>query len=151
MPPKLIIVFSAFCYLSFVTVGQTRKTVDTMDVKYKECLDNGRHTFSCAKKYYTQMDSLVNQLYRSIYSSLDTVKKVDFKKDEVEWLNKRDKYFKKTYLCFKKDNPYQEPFTKPKGAEYDAMLMFDKNAKYVRDRVISLSKLLDKINRISKS
>lgn len=97
------------------------------------------------------MDSLVNCYYRTIYSSLDTTKKLEFRKDEIEWLNRRDKYFKKTYLCFKKDNPYQEPFTKPKGAEYDAMLMFDKNAKYVRDRVINLAKLLDKINRLSKS
>jgi|GEM_PF-427501 len=151
MASKLIIVLAAIFYLSFVTLGQTRKVVDSVDVKYQECLDNGRHTFACAKKYYSQMDSLVNFYYLTIYTSLDTTKKIDFRKDEIEWLNKRDKYFKKTYLCFKKDNPYQEPFTKPKGAEYDAMQMFDKNAKYVRDRVISLAKMLDKINRSSKS
>ncbi|MDH7462516.1 hypothetical protein QEG73_14545 [Chitinophagaceae bacterium 26-R-25] len=147
MASKLIIVLASCCYLSFVTLGQTRKVVDSVDVKYQECLDNGRHTFGCAKKYYSQMDSLVNCFYHSIYNSLDTTKKLDFRKDEIDWLNKRDKYFKKTYLSFKKDNPYQEPFTKPKGAEYDAMLMFDKNAKYVRDRVITLARQLDKINK----
>jgi uncharacterized protein YecT (DUF1311 family) len=147
MTPKLIIVLAVFSYFSFVTSGQSRKVVDTFDTKYQECLDNGRHTFACAKKYYAQMDSLVNFFYHTIYTSLDTTKKLDFKKDEIEWLNKRDKYFKRTYLCFKKDNPYQEPFTKPKGAEYDAMLMFDKNAKYVRDRVVALARMLEKINR----
>ncbi|MDI3322075.1 lysozyme inhibitor LprI family protein [Pinibacter soli] len=148
MAPKLIIVLAGFCYLSFVAFGQTRKVIDSVDVKYKVCLDNGRQTFACAKKYYCQMDSLVNAFYHTIYNSLDTTKKSEFKKNEIEWLNKRDKYFKKTYLSFKKDNPYQEPFTKPKGAEYDAMIMFDKNAKYVRDRVIALAKMLDKINKL---
>jgi hypothetical protein len=147
MAPKLIIVLTTLFYLSFVTFGQTRKVVDSLDGGYHECLDNGRHTFACAKKYYWQMDSLVNSFYHIVYNSLDTTKKLDFKKDEVEWLNKRDKYFKKTYLSFKKENPYQEPFTKPKGAEYDAMVMFDKNAKYVRERVIALAKMLDKINK----
>jgi hypothetical protein len=147
MTPKLIIVLAVFSYLSIVTSGQTRKVVDSFDMKYHECIDNGRQTFSSSKKYYCQMDSLVNFFYHTIYNSLDTTKKVEFRKDEIEWLNRRDKYFKKTYLKFKKDNPYQEPFTKPKGAEYDAMIMFDKNAKYVRDRVMALAKMMDKINK----
>lgn len=99
--------------------------------------------FGCAKKFYFQMDSMLNVIYFKLRSTLDTSKQTGLKKEQKLWLAKRDTYFKKTFSEFKKKNPNNSPYGSAWGAQDDAMFMYNDNAEFIKSRVLILLRKLN--------
>jgi len=114
--------------------SQTIKTIDSLETQYQACLDKGQFMFDCAYKFYSQMDSLLNIQYKNLRSKCDSVQKVNLKDDQLRWLAVRDKQFqfnKQKVNKEAKGNGYN-------GGQDEIMILTEKNAMFVKDRVIYL-------------
>jgi uncharacterized protein YecT (DUF1311 family) len=122
-------------FLFFVSVhalAQTNDDVNMLQQRYQKCLDSGQAMRNCALVFFNQMDSLLNLAYNQLRSNSDSIQKNNLKDDQKDWLMSRDNYFKKTKADLK---------GKAKTMTQDAeMMMHDKNAAFVKTRVLELIK-----------
>lgn len=127
----LSIVFIFFCLTGF---SQTAKTIDILESQYQACLDKGEFMLGCSEKFYFQMDSLLNVEYKKLRAKCDSTQKVNLKDDQVKWLAIRDKQFK-----FNRQQVHKEAKESGyEGGQDEIMILTDKNAMFVKDRVIEL-------------
>ncbi len=115
---------------------QNKHTIDSIQKSYQICLDNGQFMSSCSKRYYRQMDSVLNVVYSKLRLNIDSVAKIQLKKEQKEWLLKRDKYFKEN-----------QNEISGSAAQDDIMEMYDKNANFVKGRVLYLIERFEKIKK----
>jgi uncharacterized protein YecT (DUF1311 family) len=141
---KFIIFLTLLLAISSTGLTQTANTIDSLENQYQGCLDQGDYMFGCTKKFYFQMDSMLNGAYFKLRSTLDTTQQSELKREQKSWLVKRDLYFKKTFKEFKRKNPDNSPYGSAFGAQDDAMFMYDDNAQFVEERVLKLLKRLNK-------
>src|SRR5690349_21556991 len=106
----LSLIFASF--FSLAGQAQTASTVQGMENKYQNCLDKGKDMLGCSKANYRQMDSMLNTVYKSLRSSLDSSQKAQLKNEQIQWLVKRDKYFRETKNKFKRSHPGVNPESK---------------------------------------
>ena len=92
----------------------------------------------CSKRYYYQMDSMLNVVYNKLKASLSQSKKDSLKKEQLNWLKKRDLYFEK------QNKEFRYKFQSGEWGSDMAMITYDNQAEYVKDRVIILIKKLQK-------
>jgi len=118
--------------------SQTIQTVDSLQTHYLGCLDEGSNMTACAKDFYTKMDSLLNVVYNKLQSTLNEPEKAALRKDQAVWLLKRDMYFKETALQLQKNN--QQKSTIKKTGQDNAIMMYDANASFLKQRLIVLLK-----------
>ena len=135
---KLIIALTITLLVCITGQAQTTKTIDSLENETKRCYDKGGYMLGCAKKFYYQMDSMLNVVYFKLRSGFDSTQKVSLKKEQLKWLATRDAFFKSTFKKFKKNNPAISPYGSAWGAQDDAMFMYDDNAKYIKKRVLIL-------------
>jgi uncharacterized protein YecT (DUF1311 family) len=81
----------------------------------------------CAFRFYDQMDSLLNVVYRRLYAGYGLTQQSRLKQQQRAWLKKRDEYFRR---IAKEKEELQ-------GGDA-AMIKADKKAQFVRDRVVVL-------------
>jgi uncharacterized protein YecT (DUF1311 family) len=124
----LPILFLLSAYCSF---AQPAKTIHKMDSLYQLCLDKGQDMAGCSYKYYDQMDSMLHVVYKMARVRLDTSVRVKLNKGQLDWVAKRDEYFKT--LTTKNYGT---------GGNDREMMMEDDKATYVRKRVMELLKRL---------
>ncbi|HUS02881.1 MAG TPA: lysozyme inhibitor LprI family protein [Chitinophagaceae bacterium] len=124
--------------------SQTIKTIDSLQNAEQNCLDRGQYMLGCAKRFYAQMDSMLNLVYLKLHSTLDNTKQVKLKMEQRLWLAKRNTYFKKTLKKFKDNNPNISPSGSAWGAQDDAMFMYDDNAAFVKTRIWELLRRINK-------
>lgn len=129
---KSILLF--FILLSFNCNAQTLKTVSKLETTHQDCLDTGVAMRICSLNYYNQSDSLLNVVYKKLRLKLSTNEQSKLKKEQLEWLKKRDQYFKKAYSDTKKDGYFEE------GSRDFDMVVYDLKADYVFVRVKELIK-----------
>jgi len=140
---KTLLLYISVVAAAFIPVNspaQNGKTIVRMEEAEQACLDSGVYMPGCAKKFYFQMDSLLNIVYTELRLTLDSSQKVALKKEQKLWLIKRDTYFKKALAGFKKKNPGRSEDT----AQDDAMLMYESNAEFVKNRILYLMEKLKK-------
>lgn len=88
----------------------------------------------CTERFYFQMDSLLNVLYKKLRSKCDSIQKENLKDEQLQWISKRDKQFRENQKQVHKE-------AKEKGYdgwEIETMILIDKNAMFVKERVIEL-------------
>ncbi|MCI9845618.1 lysozyme inhibitor LprI family protein [Flavobacterium pectinovorum] len=114
--------------LSFNSNSQTIKTINKIESSYQNCLDKGDNMKGCSVEYYLQSDSLLNVVYKKLKLKLNSEEKSKLKKEQLEWLKKRDKYFQKVYSETKKSDFIE-------GSDDFDMIVLDKKAEFVFERV----------------
>jgi len=124
----LFIVFSLHCN------AQTMETVNKVKTSYQSCLNNGNGMKNCAIEYYNQSDSLLNVAYKNLKLKLSSKEQSRLKKEQLDWIKKRDLYFEKVYSDTKKEGHFLEG-----SSDFD-MVVFDEKANYVFTRVKELIK-----------
>jgi len=127
----LIIIFVFACLTGF---SQTAKTIDSLESQHQSCLDKGQFMLGCTERFYFQMDSLLNLLYKKLRSKCDSIQKENLKDEQLQWLSKRDEQFKENQKQVHKE-------AKEKGydgGEIETMILTDKNAMFVKERVLEL-------------
>lgn len=128
------------CILTFtILVGihcssQTLKTIENMQIEYQSCLDTGNAMHLCSADYYEKSDSLLNFVYNKLRKKYNPAQKRNLKKEQINWLAKRDLYFKKEYTSLKNNKNFEE------GTHDFEMVLYHTKSKFVIDRVKELIK-----------
>lgn len=112
--------------------SQTLETVYKMKSDYQKCLNKGQNMRNCALEYYNQSDSLLNVSYKNLKSKISSKEQSKLKKEQLEWLKKRDQFFQKVYSDTKKEGNFIE------GTQDFEMIIYDEQAKFVFGRVKEL-------------
>ncbi len=128
----IIIIFSNKSF------AQTLTTVEKLENKYQECLDSGIGMKKCASDFYLTCDSLLNVSFKNLKIKLNKTDQNNLKIEQINWLKKRDTYFKKASIEAK--NEMGEQFSN----DYK-MVLFDKKSEFVMLRVKELIKRRNKI------
>ncbi|WP_289658663.1 lysozyme inhibitor LprI family protein [Flavobacterium panacagri] len=123
-----------FALISFKSNSQTLETVSKMKSNYQKCLDRGNNMSGCSINYYNQSDSLLNVVYKNLKEKISSKEQSKLKKEQLEWLKKRDLYFEKVYADTKKEGHFIE------GTRDFEMVVFDEKANFVFGRVKELIK-----------
>lgn len=137
---KKIISFLTLFLIYSGAYAQQGRSLDELQHAYQTCLDTGNNGYGCAVGFYQQMDSLLNVVYNGIRVKANPEQKENLKDEQLEWLAKRDLYFKKTFLAVKKNSPGATPTNLAKASKDDKMIMYGANATYVKSRVAELMK-----------
>jgi len=136
---KLISVLLLFV-ISVGAYAQQGRSLLELQGAYQDCLDTGNNGYGCAVGFYQQMDSLLNVVYNGISAKSNPEQKENLKDEQLEWLAKRDIYFKKNFLAVKKNSPAVTPTNLAHASKDDKMIMYGANAAYVKSRVAELMK-----------
>lgn len=132
MIQKLAFVF--FIFVAFQCNAQTMETVNKLRNDYQSCLNSGSGMKNCSIEYYNQSDSLLNVAYKNLKLKLSSKEQSRLKKEQLDWVKKRDLYFEKVYSDTKKEGHFIEG-----SSDFD-MVVFDEKANYVFTRVKELIK-----------
>jgi uncharacterized protein YecT (DUF1311 family) len=117
------------------TYAQTRRSVvDSLERTYQLCLAQSRYTYGCALEYYQQMDSMLDIVYRRLYTSLDTSRRRNLKVEQGLWLEKKESYFKLL------DARVEKFRGKTLAGLDDQAITTDQKAAYIKERVTALIK-----------
>jgi uncharacterized protein YecT (DUF1311 family) len=131
---KILVITSALSILFFVGSAQTIESVENMATKYQTCLDTGVDMLGCSKRFYFQMDSMLNVVYENQITTLEASKKATLERQQIAWLKKRDNYFKK------QDKKSQYKIRKSEWGKDMEMITYDEKANFIKRRVIDLIK-----------
>jgi uncharacterized protein YecT (DUF1311 family) len=126
-----VLLLSGFCFNGY---AQSLKTIEELERKHQACLDSGINMFGCSKRFYFQMDSMLNIAYNALRSALPPEGKAALKEEQLAWLKKRDIYFKKQNASYRKN---------VKSGEWGPdmyMVVYDMDAEFVKERTINLFK-----------
>ncbi|TXK51864.1 DUF1311 domain-containing protein [Pontibacter qinzhouensis] len=121
-----------FIIFTFSTRAQTVTEFNGIDRHYQTCLDKGSNMLNCFQGYYYQMDSLLNVVYNNLRHPLNLLEKAALKKEQLNWLARRDAYFKEVDTALAAEN--KDGFA---GSD-SRMIAFDDKARFVRKRVEEL-------------
>ena len=80
------------------------------------------------------MDSLLNVQYKKLRSKCDSIQKENLKEEQLQWLSKRDKQFRKN----RKQIHAEAKQKGYDGGEIETMILTDKNAMFIKKRVLEL-------------
>ncbi|SHH45908.1 lysozyme inhibitor LprI family protein [Flavobacterium aquidurense] len=134
MIQKSILLF--FILFAFNCNAQTMETVSKLKTSYQKCVDSGSGMKNCAIEYYNESDSLMNVAYRNLKLKLSSKEQSKLKKEQLDWIKKRDLYFEKVYSDTKKEGHFVEG-----SSDFD-LVVFDEKANYIFARVKELIKKL---------
>lgn len=134
MIQKSILLF--FILFAFNCNAQTMETVSKLKTSYQKCVDSGSGMKNCAIEYYNESDSVMNVAYRNLKLKLSSKEQSKLKKEQLDWIKKRDLYFEKVYSDTKKEGHFVEG-----SSDFD-MVVFDEKANYIFARVKELIKKL---------
>ena len=128
-----IVILTLLC-LNFCS-AQITSDINKIKEDYQNCLDHADLMVGCSYDYYNKADSLLNVVYYKIRIKLNPTQKNTFKKEQMQWLKKRDSYFKKVRRTETNSN---EGFL---GNDLK-MIIADKQAEFVFERIEELLKRL---------
>ena len=71
------------------------KSIDEMEVQYKECQRAKPDSTVCSRLYLSQMDSMLTVVFEKLKAQLSSEEKLALVKDQASWTEKKGKFFKK--------------------------------------------------------
>jgi uncharacterized protein YecT (DUF1311 family) len=104
--------------------------ITALEKNYQDCLDKGDYMLGCTKDFYNEIDKILNVTYNNIMPRLDQTQKTALRTEQRNWLKERDAYFMKV------DQENEDGLA---GNDLK-MIRIDKQADYVKQRVIYLIK-----------
>lgn len=127
--------FVSLFFLCVFTTTNAQSSLENVELKYQTCLDNGINMLGCSQKYYAEMDSLLNVLYKTLSKQLSASDFSTLKSKQRTWITKRDAYFSQI-----------NKRTSIEGLTGQDLLMLknDRKALFVKQRVNEFYELLKK-------
>ncbi len=114
--------------------SQLEKTIDSLHKVEQACLDSGTHMPYCSYAFMQQMDSLLNLVYKKQLLKLDPTEQKELKSDELNWINKRDLYFKEV------DKEFEDSLKSGAWGRDMRMITYDDKSNFIEKRVLLLIK-----------
>lgn len=90
---RLIIITILLAFNS--SAQNSTKDLNTLKIQNQKCLDRGEDMLGCSRKYFIQMDSLLNVVYKNCRSKMNLNAQQELKSKQLLWLKNRDIKFKK--------------------------------------------------------
>lgn len=115
-----------------VSAQTSKTTVDSIELRYQQCLSEGNTPRACATEYYDAMDSLLNAVYQQLYINLDNTRRETLQLSQAQWTEKKEAYFRDIETRADKKRPLTLS-----GLD-DDMILTDNKAAYLKHRVIEL-------------
>jgi len=138
LPRKMLFTFVLFISVSSKSVGQTLESISVFEKQNQDCLDKGEDMMGCSALYENQMDSMLNLAYNNLRKTLSQTEQDSLKTEEVNWLKKRDKEFKKI----------AKEETEELGEGEDALMAtYQDEGNFIKARVIVLVKRLNTLSK----
>jgi uncharacterized protein YecT (DUF1311 family) len=126
---KVLFVIVLF-FTAFTSYSQSINEITALEKNYQDCLDKDDYMLGCAKNFYNEIDKILNVTYNNIMSGLDQTQKTALRTEQRSWLKERKAYFTKV------DRENEDGLA---GNDLK-MVRIDKQADYVKERVIYLIK-----------
>ncbi|HVI46061.1 MAG TPA: hypothetical protein VM802_14390 [Chitinophaga sp.] len=121
--------------ISISAHSQSRATaLDTLEMRYQQCLTSNHNMYNCALNYYKQLDSLLYNTLQYIYSHIDTNKQYQLQTDQGAWEARKEEYFKKI------DERVEKLHKSTLAGLNDDMISTDNKAAFLKDRLSLLFK-----------
>lgn len=134
----MLFTFVLFISVSSKSVGQTLESISVFEKQNQDCLDKGEDMMGCSALYENQMDSMLNLAYNNLRKTLSQTEQDSLKTEEVNWLKKRDKEFKKI----------AKEETEELGEGEDALMAtYQDEGNFIKARVIVLVKRLNTLSK----
>jgi len=133
-----LLIISMLLFYGTACDAQTLDEIARMKQQCKSCLDSGVDMQGCARKYSIRMYEMVDTAYDNLSKKLSQKERASLKNDQMQWLQKRDKFEKEQVKEFQK---------KIKSEEwgYDMfMIVYENDAEFTRKRVVDLIKMRNK-------
>lgn len=128
-----------FLLISFFSYSQKNKAIEKLNTELQKCLDNTQNNMmNCTFNYYNKIDDLLNITYKKIRTTLTKPEQEKLKNQQLLWLKKRDKYFKKIEAETAKELDGEN------SSQDYRMICSHENALFVEDRIIELEKVYSK-------
>jgi len=120
------IVFTLYLFFIYSNFSYSQNSaLDSLNINHQKCLNKGQFMLSCSQKYYTEMDSMLNVIYKDVKRKLSIESdRLKLKQSELKWLKERDIYFEKIYKEINDEL-----------AQDEIMFYTEKKAKFVLDRI----------------
>lgn len=109
-----------------------QNVIERLSKEHQACLDTGVNMLGCSRKFYFEMDSMLNVVYREYRSSLTESGKKILKNEQLNWLKKRDEFFAK------ENKEYQKNIKSQEWGPDMYMIVYDNNADFVKERTLEL-------------
>ena len=106
--------------------------IERLSEKHQTCLDSGINMLGCSRKFYFEMDSMLNVVYKDYKSTLNEIEKENLKKEQRDWLKKRDDFLAK------ENKEYQKNIDTQKWGPDMYMIVYDNDANFVKKRIFEL-------------
>jgi len=114
-------------------VAQNKKAaIDSLESRYQRCLAKSQYMYGCALEYYRDLDSMLDLVYRQLYSKLDTSRRQNLVVQQSLWKEKKEAYFKLL------DTRVEKLHKKTLAGLDDQVIATDHKAAYIKDRVTEL-------------
>ncbi len=134
-------VLSILCCSATSSYAQSLQTIDDLEAATQKRLDEGINMLGYTSMLYTQMDSLLNVVYKKLRNSLSTGDAEQLKQEQRAWLKQRDRYFRQAYL----DTAKATGVKREDWGELEYLGVYQAETAFVRDRVIVLVKRLNRV------
>ncbi len=131
----IISVIISLAQLYAQAVSAQAQYIKHLDSAEQTCLDKGDNMLGCTLTYYHQMDSMLNVTYKLLKAKADNNSRIVLRKEQRNWLSKRDKKFKEIDKGAAKGEI---------GGSDAKMIATDKKAAFVRERVMVLIQRYEK-------
>ncbi|WMI65083.1 lysozyme inhibitor LprI family protein [Aestuariibaculum sp. YM273] len=116
-----------------------KMVLDNLTKLNQERLDTGIAMLQTEKLYYTQMDSMLNVVYKDLINTYNKTNFENLRKQQRQWLKERDAFFRKM------QDEYQKESGEVDFLPNDYKLMvYGEKSSFVKERVLTLINLLDK-------
>ncbi|RFS23427.1 DUF1311 domain-containing protein [Chitinophaga silvatica] len=128
---NLILILLVFlCSNAYSQTSQA--ALDSLESNYQQCLGSSQRMYDCAVNYYRQLDSLLNNTLKQLYSSLDKDRQQQLQQEQVVWEEKKEEYFKKI------DERVEKMHKRTMEGLDDDMISTDNKAAYIKQRLTAL-------------
>ena len=125
-----------YCFIN--TQCQTIQDIKNLESASKTCSDSAKNKLLCSREYYLKMDSMMKIAYINLSSSINNRLQTYLKKEQLNWLKKRDKYF------LKQNEEARKNEKKGKAPAETYVKVLQNDAEFIKERVLEL---IDRINK----
>ncbi len=120
-------------------VSDYKMALDNLTKINQEKLDTGIGMLQAEKAYYTQLDSMLNVVYKDLINMYNKTNSENLIKQQRQWLKERDAFF------LKMQDEYQKESGEVDFLPNDFKLMvYGEKCSFVKERVLTLINLLEK-------
>jgi hypothetical protein len=137
---KVFLLFSMLAAIQCRSYGQKLETIRSLETSNQECRDKGQNMLRCTIVFYIEMDSILHVAYSSLSKRLTAGEIEVLKREEREWVKKKDTYFKKHVS----EVEVQVDAKKSEWGEIGYQVLYADEADFIKERAIELIKRLNK-------